>query len=929
LIRRGSRRGSTPSYPLLLLVVLVSFAFLPVYAIRGQGLSRSLQLATPPETTTQMSQQTTQSSTAQQTAANFTVTNPAPPNLAAQIRTTKLLPWQAATPAGIRNASRMIVVRNASVITPPPDTGLPQAEAAPISDGWIMHSDYQYYYPIYPFEGSLTFMSAQWIVPPAPTSTGSLVYWFPGLQSNSHIIQPVLQYGSGPEGGGNYWVLANWWAGCASCSYLVSNYVQVNPGDLIYGSMSWSGSYWTIHGRDLTSNTGPTDLNVVDTDTYFDSVTTLEGYGISTCSQLSGGISFESIRLLAGSTTITPSWGKTVNDQGQCGIDSNDVILKSSSQVIINTADPHWYSYSVSSASVTLGGYFDITLTVTNLAGSDVSQTAQLSFPSAISSIQVMSSDMSASIHNSGSTVNGCYSSCTVTTSYPFAEGSASFATGQTHYITARVYPSQAGQFQVNYKTVALVYGSSGYASDWDPSSGSTDQQQEYVNSFMLTVNANAKPWASIVSPSGWLRGTVTLTATAGDTDGYVVRVRFLWTPDKANGPYWIIGDDTNGADGWSIAWDCGGPNNNDPDAWVAAVALDNGGLESDWSWSNQFGVDQTPPSTPSLSSPSSGWGTTNPTPTFAWNSASDSLSGVASYTYQIDTSTSFNSGNLRTVTGITSTSYTPSTPLAIGTWYWRVGAVDSAGNQGSFSSYWSITIQTLVTTTVTLTETSTSYSYRTTTTTSTSYTSTTTTTSTIPTVTTVVLVPLTVTSTEQSTQFLTSVLTTTVTSYTSTETSTSTIPTTVALVASTVTSIVQSIQYLTSILSTTLTSYTSTLTSTSTIPTVTTVVLLPSTVTSTIQSTQYLASFLTTTVTSYTSTTTSTSTSVVYTTVTASPGGAGPAGAGASSPLAYFGFLSLLAVGVGHRVTAGKGWKIPKPQRAASDLESARNSSA
>ena len=261
---------------------------------------------------------------------------------------------------------------------------------------------------------------------------------------------------------------------------------------------------------------------------------------------------------------------------------------------------------------------------------------------------------------------------------------------------------------------------------------------------------------------------------------------------------------------------------------------------------------------------------------------------------------------------------------------------------------------------TVTSTQSSTIYSYGTTTTTTTSYTSTSTLTSTIPTVTTVVLVPLTITSTDQSTQFLTSVLTTTVTNYTSTTTSTSTIPTTVALVPLTMTSTAQSTQYLTSILTTTVTSYTgtetststiptlttvilvpssvtstvqstqlltsiltttitnytSTWTSTSTIPTVTTVVLLPSTVTSTTQGTQYLTSILTTTVTNYTSTTTSTSTSVVYTTVTASPGGAE---ADASSPLAYLGFISLLAITAGHRVTAGRSWRTPRSSSAES----------
>jgi len=238
------------------------------------------------------------------------------------------------------------------------------------------------------------------------------------------------------------------------------------------------------------------------------------------------------------------------------------------------------------------------------------------------------------------------------------------------------------------------------------------------------------------------------------------------------------------------------------------------------------------------------------------------------------------------------------------------VTELDETNNVAYKSSYQLMVSPPVTTITATVTHTSTSYSYGTRTTTATSYTSTTTSTSTIPTVTTVVLVPLTITSTDQSTQFLTSFLTTTVTSYTSTTTSTSTIPTTVALVPLTMTSTAQSTQYLTSILTMTVTSYTGTETSTSTIPTLTTVILVPSSVTLTVQSTQLLTSILTTTVTSYTATTTSTSTSVVYTTVTATPGGAG---AGASNPLAYFGFISLLAITLGDRIAAGKGWRIPK----------------
>jgi len=282
------------------------------------------------------------------------------------------------------------------------------------------------------------------------------------------------------------------------------------------------------------------------------------------------------------------------------------------------------------------------------------------------------------------------------------------------------------------------------------------------------------------------------------------------------------------------------------------------------------------------------------------------------------------------------------------------VTELDETNNVAYKSSYQLMVIPPVTTITATVTHTSTSYSYGTRTTTVTSYTGTTTTTSTVPTVTTVILVPLTITSSDQSTQSLTSVVTTTVTSYTSTTTSTSTIPTTVALVASTVTSIVQSIQYLTSIFSTTVSNYTGTQTSTSTVVVPTTVVLVPSTVTSTAQSTQfltstsattvtnytstetststilvpttvvlvpltatstdqstqYLTSTSTTTVTNYTNTSTSTSTSVVYTTVTVSQGGAE---ADASSPLAYLGFISVLAITTSHGVTAGRSWRTPR----------------
>jgi nitrogen fixation protein FixH len=125
--------------------------------------------------------------------------------------------------------------------------------------------------------------------------------------------------------------------------------------------------------------------------------------------------------------------------------------------------------------------------------------------------------------------------------------------------------------------------------------------------------------------------------------------------------------------------------------------AVDNAGNTGSYSSYWTIVIDTVAPGLPTLLSPSNGAGISVNTPTFTWSAATDATSGVASYTLQIDTSPSFNSGNLRTITGITGTSYTVTSPLADGTWYWRVRAVDNAGNTGTYTNHWSIVIDTVI----------------------------------------------------------------------------------------------------------------------------------------------------------------------------------------------------------------------------------------
>jgi hypothetical protein len=115
----------------------------------------------------------------------------------------------------------------------------------------------------------------------------------------------------------------------------------------------------------------------------------------------------------------------------------------------------------------------------------------------------------------------------------------------------------------------------------------------------------------------------------------------------------------------------------------VKVRSVDAVGLRSAWSTALTVKIDTTPPTTPTLASPSDG-ARVNPRPTLTWTAVSDSMSGVANYTLEIDTTSSFNTPNLKRIAGILTTSYVPSEDLAVGTWYWRVLGEDVAGNQGS-----------------------------------------------------------------------------------------------------------------------------------------------------------------------------------------------------------------------------------------------------
>jgi|GEM_PF-2711645 len=104
-----------------------------------------------------------------------------------------------------------------------------------------------------------------------------------------------------------------------------------------------------------------------------------------------------------------------------------------------------------------------------------------------------------------------------------------------------------------------------------------------------------------------------------------------------------------------------------------------------------QFSIiyDTQKPSAPVLSSPANGATINDVRPTLQWNAASDSGSGIKGYTLQVSPNDSFIGTGTITKANLTSTYYTITSgeQLNEDTYYWRVYAVDNAGNISLSSS--------------------------------------------------------------------------------------------------------------------------------------------------------------------------------------------------------------------------------------------------
>jgi hypothetical protein len=187
--------------------------------------------------------------------------------------------------------------------------GLRSTSANPTANGWIEYAQLS-------SSNDFSQITANWTVPTPPLTPyipSQTYFTFPGIESDSFIIQPVIQFGTSGAGGGQYWGMASWQCGPPGGCYH-SPLKIISHGDLIHGSISsgctGGNCLWSITTKDLTTG-DTTNFSTIDTDQYYLAFGgSVEVYNLNSCDAFPiNGVGFSAISLLyKNGTQVSPSW---------------------------------------------------------------------------------------------------------------------------------------------------------------------------------------------------------------------------------------------------------------------------------------------------------------------------------------------------------------------------------------------------------------------------------------------------------------------------------------------------------------------------------------------------------------------------------------------------------------------------------------------
>lgn len=184
----------------------------------------------------------------------------------------------------------------------------------PQESGWIADANW------YNTGSPISYFSTSWVVPPAPvTYHGQTIYLFNSIEpaSGNAILQPVLQYGPSPAGGGEYWTVATWYLDPSGTYF--TPLVNVSVGQVLQGIIELTSISGSVFSYSSGFTNIPGQMVVNNASELVWATETLESYSVTAGTDYpQGSTTFYDINLVT--TTGTPAVSWAVSDDTADGI---------------------------------------------------------------------------------------------------------------------------------------------------------------------------------------------------------------------------------------------------------------------------------------------------------------------------------------------------------------------------------------------------------------------------------------------------------------------------------------------------------------------------------------------------------------------------------------------------------------------------------
>jgi hypothetical protein len=186
----------------------------------------------------------------------------------------------------------------------------------------------------------ISYLSGVWKVPDPPSSVSTqILYYWNGVEPDdqSAVLQPVLQFGQTPAGGGNYWAIASWYVS-SSNGVVVTGLVDCDVGDAILGQLTFlNNGSWVTNGTNV-KNGKSAYFVYTPTEVYDYAYEVLEAYNVDNQCNLyppSGVVHFTDIVVQSNGKTVTPTWQPMVKNN-QCN-EQTKVLSATAVDIVFNT----------------------------------------------------------------------------------------------------------------------------------------------------------------------------------------------------------------------------------------------------------------------------------------------------------------------------------------------------------------------------------------------------------------------------------------------------------------------------------------------------------------------------------------------------------------------------------------------------------------